>query len=168
MKTTLYTKPPNDQSFISPQISPINPLRQIATPRKTSFKKNSFQHSIPIMNFLQTLHFILQIHEAGFDHDGIGSLLQASNIFLPPHFIRDIIHTLHDLHPPSVEDGPLYGVDWCMRGFSIILLDAAAGEMSEQICVRLGNRGYYWSHALVCEVMLAQFLGAEWGNGNLW
>lgn len=86
---------------------------------------------------------------------------------MPWPLVQEIIGTLH-LRPPSVEDGPIYGVAWAMRGFRIIIVDFAAGEASEDIAVRLKERNYDWSKDFVCRIILAHCFWLECGNGNSW
>lgn len=120
------------------------------------------------MNLLETIEFILRVHdESSFDHEGIGSLLEYRGVTMPWHLVRDIINTLHH-HPPSVEDGPIYGVDWAMRGFQFIIEDFATSEMSENTSSRLQELNYDWDNDFVCRIILAQVFWLECGNGNSW
>lgn len=120
------------------------------------------------MNLLETIEFILQVHdEAGFDHEGICSLLEYRGITIPWPLVQEIIGTLHH-HPLSVEDGPIYGVAWAMRGFRIIMDDFAAGETSEHIAILLKERNYDWGKDFVCQLILAHCFWLESGNGNSW
>lgn len=119
------------------------------------------------MKFLEIVEFILRVHdETGLDHQKIGGLLESRGISLPWYHVRDVIDMLHD-HPPSVQGGPTYGVEWAMRGFDIITETFPTIEKIEDICDRLKKQelNYDWDIELIHRVILAHDFWLESNNG---
>lgn len=111
------------------------------------------------MNLLQVIQFILYLHaRSGVGHEQIISgPLKNSGILMPGHVVRAIISSLYH-HPPSVRNGPIYEIEWAMRGFQIIMDDSATGVQSRHISMRLKERNYYWDDDFVTMIILADWL----------
>lgn len=111
------------------------------------------------MSLLQVIKVILHLHvRAGIGHEQIVSVpLKSCGILMPGHVARDIISSLYH-HPPSVRNGPIYDIEWAMRGFRIIMDNFAAGVKSRHISMWLKDRNYYWDDDFVTMIILADWL----------
>lgn len=115
------------------------------------------------MRFLEIIEFILRVHdEAAFDHEEIGSMLEARGVNMPWALVRDIIDTLHK----PIDNGTIKSIVWTMRGFQIILEGYYAGQESVVILDRLRKRNYDWDHEFVCMIMLTEFYWLQSGSGS--
>lgn len=121
------------------------------------------------MDILKTIEFILKTHDKagflhGFYYERIGRMLKVHGITMPWYLVRDIIDTLHH-HPPCLlEDGPIYGVEWAMRGYRIIIENYDEGETRENICKLLKALDYDWHDEFVRQVILAHGCWLENSN----
>lgn len=103
------------------------------------------------MLFLEIVEFILNVHEAiGIDDLEIWGLLTSYGVVVPYFHVRDVVMMLYD-HPPSIEGGLTYNVDWAMGGFRIIEENFSTLETSEHISDQLKRKGlnYDWSIDLI-------------------
>lgn len=109
------------------------------------------------MHVLRLIKFILIVQdEASLGYQRMGGLLlQTFGVTLPWNLVRDIIDTLHN-QPPSVQNSPIHGVEWAMRGFEMIFREPPTVEMSEDISDQLKQLDYDWDEEFVSQVIIAQ------------
>lgn len=114
------------------------------------------------MKFFETIKFILTAYAvSGYDHELIGIILEYRGVTIPWHLVRDIVATMH---PYPLDSDPVSDVEWCMRGFRIILDHFAAGQTSMDIIYWLHDMSYDWDPDFVSEIVITAFFWQEYGN----
>lgn len=103
------------------------------------------------MLFLEIVELILNVHEAiGIDDLRIWGLLTSYGVTVSYFHVCDVVAMLHD-HPPSIEGGLTYNIDWAMEGFRIIVENFSTLETNECISDQLKRKGlnYDWNIGLI-------------------
>lgn len=119
------------------------------------------------MKFLEIIRYILYLHHvAGLGHKEIRATLEDCGLTVPWFHIFDVIEMLHD-HPPAVDGGHIYNIDWAMGGFRVIMEDFPTAEMSQEVSDRLKelDLGYNWDVELIRGVILAH---DQWMQSDNW